>query len=55
MKVWVKERDCYTRIQNQTKSFQSRKYIFVLETTTLDVSVQNTLTLQVMVCIEKTA
>ena len=49
MKSWVKERDVYTRIQINTKSFESRMYIFVLETKMLTVSVENTMQMQIMV------
>ena len=38
MKLWVFERDHYTRIQKHTKVFPSRKYIFLLETKVLELS-----------------
>ena len=53
MKLWVIERDEYTRIQNKSKSFESRMYIFVMETTTLEIKLNNTVKLHVLVTSSK--
>ena len=42
MKAWIKERDGYTRIQNHSKYFLDRKYIFVVEVQNLEIKVSNT-------------
>ena len=49
MKAWVNERDNYTRIQKENKSFPSKKYILVLEGKQFEVSVQNKICLNVVV------
>ena len=41
MKAWIKERDGYTRIQNHSKYFLDKKYIFIVEVQNLDISLAN--------------
>ena len=41
MRNWIFERDHYTRIQAITKYFQSRRYIFVVETDVLRIEAEN--------------
>ena len=49
MRMWVCERDHYTRIQMFTKLFPSRRYIFVVESKKITISVSNKVELNVLV------
>ena len=49
MKLWVNERENYTKIQKEKKSVSSKEYILVLEVNTLHVNVQNNISLNVLV------
>ena len=49
MKMWVRERDYYTRIQQFTKLFPSRRYIFVIESKNIQLTVTNEVSFEIMV------
>ena len=49
MRLWICERDHYTRIQMFSKLFPSRKYISIVEAKKMSISVSNTVELQVLV------
>ena len=49
MKVWVHERDTYTKIQKETRLFPNKMYIFVLEITDLQVVLGNKIAVKTLV------
>ena len=49
MKSWVHEHDFYTKIQKTTKAFPAKVLIMVLETSVLELSLENKISLHVLV------
>ena len=49
MKLWVYERDYYTCIQKKNKVFDSKEYIFLVESRRLEISVGNKIDLCIVV------